>query len=150
MAGMLIGSFIFGLISDKFGRRNAHMVATMNYVLGGCISATLSAKPDVYPMFVFCRFWSATGHIGLMITAFTLAIEYMGTSKRLNCGMFNGVPYAMGGLIVGIVAWAGVRDWRMLQYACTIPWIGLFTYHWLVPESPRWLLANGSQPEWNP
>ena len=47
-------------------------------------------------------------------------------------------------MIVGIVAWAGVRDWQILMLVCTTPAI-LAAFLWfVVPESPRWLIAKGN------
>ena len=140
---MLIGSFLIGLISDRFGRMSAHMAGVLAYVTGGCLSASLPAQPSAFPYFVLCRFLSAIGQITLGISTFTLAMEYIGRKNRLFCGMFHGIPFASGGLIVGIVAWAGIRDWRELQFTCTLPCILLFSWYWIFPESPRWLLANG-------
>ena len=143
MAGMLVGSFLIGLISDKSGRMNAHMVAMLAYIVGGCTSASLPADPSAFPYFVLSRFLSAIGQVGLCISCCTLAVEYTGRNKRMFCGMFHGVPFAAGGLIVGLVAWAGIRDWRTLQYSCTLPWLGLLSWYFIFPESPRWLLAKG-------
>ena len=48
-----------------------------------------------------------------------------------------------GGLIVGLLAWAGVRNWRTLMLVCSAP-TGLIALLWFaIPESPRWLIAKG-------
>ena len=143
MLGMLIGSVAIGWLSDKFGRKNAFVFSTLIYMIGGCTVAALPGQPELFPWFVVCRFFSGVGMIGIVVASFTLAMEYTGPNKRMACGMFIGVPFAIGGLLVGFIAWAGVREWRALQLTCTVPWVLLFSFHWIIPESPRWLLANG-------
>ena len=51
------------------------------------------------------------------------------------------IPWSIGGLLVGLAAWF-VRDWQALQLLLHVPIVGLLALG-LVPESPRWLVANG-------
>ena len=56
---------------------------------------------------------------------------------------FTNLIYLQGGLIVGLLAWAGVRNWRTLMLVCSAP-TGLIALLWFaIPESPRWLIAKG-------
>lgn len=47
--------------------------------------------------------------------------------------------------LAGLAFW--FRHWQQLQIAITLPSIVLLSYWWIVPESPRWLLAMGKQRE---
>ncbi len=143
MAGMLVGSFIFGSLSDHFGRRKTLLISAIVLSAGGTISTLIPANPDYFPLFAVCRFISGNGHVGMFMMAFGLALEYTGPEWRTFCGCLIETPFSLGGLIVGILAWCGIRDWKTLQLICSAPWILLLSYNWLIPESPRWLLAKG-------
>ena len=144
MAGMLIGSFGFGYLSDKLGRRTTLLISSIVLAGGGTISALLPAKESMFTLFALCRFISGCGHVGMFMMAFALSLEYTGPGKRVLCGCLIETPFAIGGLIVGILSWIGIRDWRALQLTCSAPFIGILGFRWLVPESPRWLLAKGT------
>ena len=50
---------------------------------------------------------------------------------------------SQGGLVVGFLAWLGIRNWRTLMLVCSAP-SGLIALLWFaIPESPRWLIATG-------
>ena len=87
------------------------------------------------------RFLSGLGHVGTFMMAFSLALEYVGPKYRTLFGILIETPFAMGGLIVGLVSWAGVRDWQLLSLVLSAPNLLLLSYWWLLPESPRWLIA---------
>lgn len=55
MGGMLIGSFVFGYISDRMGRRTALMISAVILAGGGTFSALLPANPSWFPLFAICR-----------------------------------------------------------------------------------------------
>jgi hypothetical protein len=35
-----------------------------------------------------------------------------------------------------------LRNWYSLSLATSVPFILLFSYYWIIPESPRWLLSK--------
>ena len=47
MAGMLVGSFAFGYVSDKVGRLNALHLSSITCAIGGTVSALLPSKPEM-------------------------------------------------------------------------------------------------------
>ena len=76
----MVGSFITGYCSDKFGRR---------FAILGCILISSTASlvgsfmPD-YWSYMALRFLTACGGVGLFNEAFTLTVELMG-SKEVSC-----------------------------------------------------------------
>ena len=54
------------------------------------------------------------------------------------------IPF-LGGLLVGILSWAGIRNWRWLMGILSAPAALLSLLYFIIPESPRWLLAKGNK-----
>jgi len=57
-------------------------------------------------------------------------------------GVLYQVPFNVGHLSLPLFAYF-IRDWRILQFALSIPSVILISYYWLIPESPRWLFTIG-------
>ena len=74
--------------------------------------------------------------------AFVIVIEYSGLKFTMFVGIVLAIPFALGELILGLEA-VYIKDWSTLQTVSTLPWIILVPIVWfLVPESPRWLIAK--------
>ena len=58
--------------------------------------------------------------------------------------IFYIIPFS-GGLLVGILSWAGIRNWRWLMGILSAPAALLSLLYFIIPESPRWLLAKGNK-----
>ena len=101
MFGMLAGSFIFGVLADKVGRKPTLIAGAMFLSVSGSVSAIFTSS---FPMFAALRFFSGMGHMGTFLITFTLAIEYVGSSSRELTGILIEVPFASGGLLVGILS----------------------------------------------
>ena len=99
------------------------------------------------------------------MTTFSLSLEYVGASHRTLFGILIETPFAVGGLVVGLVSWAGVRRWetdniyyhtrylhfyhhchlirwQTLSLVLSAPNLLILAYWWLLPESPRWLIGK--------
>jgi len=142
MVGMLVGSFVFGWMSDFGGRKSTLMVGIVILTVGGSVPFFITPHPSNYYVLVISRFISGLGHVGTFMMTFNLALEYVGPKYRTLFGILIETPFAMGGLVVGLVSWAGVRDWQLLSLVLSAPNILLLSYWWLLPESPRWLIAK--------
>jgi MFS family permease len=96
MAGMLVGSFIFGFLADHIGRRPTIVIGAFLLSGSGTICALLPSSPSVYPAFVALRFLAGMGHVGTFMMSFTLSLEYVGIDKRTFCGVLIEIPFAIG------------------------------------------------------
>lgn len=71
-------------------------------------------------------------------------MEIVGTQWRAAITVLYQIPFSLGQMSLAGIAYL-FRHWQHLQIAITIPSIILLSYWWIVPESPRWLLAVGKQ-----
>lgn len=67
----------------------------------------------------------------------------VGPQHRVLCTIVLNIGYS-----IGLVALAGivyiVRDWRYLSLAVSVPLLLLYSCFFILPESPRWLIATGN------
>ncbi|KAK4883226.1 hypothetical protein RN001_006545 [Aquatica leii] len=140
MSGILVGSFLFGILADKFGRRNPLIFAVIIQIITG----TAMAFVPWFWLFLVCRFLCALATGGTMVTTFVLVMELVGTKWRTEVGIIYQIPFNLGHLSLALIGYL-IRDWRYFQLAITLPSLILLSYYWIIPESPRWLLAIGQQ-----
>jgi len=142
MLGMLFGSFFFGWFGDKFGRKWAFFVTTMCLSIGS-VCAALS--PNIW-MYMVARFVTSCGGVGIFITSFVLALEFVGPKYRTICGIAIEFPFAFGELYIVGLAYL-IRDWQMYQLAIGLPFFLFLVYMLKIPESVRWLRMQGRHQE---
>ena len=73
-------------------------------------------------------------------------MELAGAKYRTPAGIWIEVPFAIGEALAGVLA-IFIRDWRTFQYVSSVPIFLCCLIHFWLPESPRWLLANGKTKE---
>ncbi|XP_022246530.1 organic cation transporter protein-like isoform X2 [Limulus polyphemus] len=138
MVGFLVGSIVFGTISDRFGRRTTALLSILISIIAG-ISAALS---PYYWLFLLMRFIVALGVAGLANSGFVLVIEVCGPTKRSTVAVIKELGFAVGLMVLAGLAYLW-RDWFPLQLTISIfPLITFVLYYWFLPESPRWLLTR--------
>ena len=92
--------------------------------------------------FAFFRFLTGFSVKGLYMMAFILAVESVGPKFAAFIGIATNIPFAIGELILGLEAYF-IRDWRTLQILVHAPVLFLILLWFVLPESPRWLIAAG-------
>ncbi|KAL7639049.1 UNVERIFIED_CONTAM: hypothetical protein RMT77_010583 [Armadillidium vulgare] len=142
MSGILIGSALFGQISDRLGRRKS-MLSCVILLLITSISVSFVRS---YLAFICLRFCVALLVSGLMVINFVLLMEITRPEVRSFTGMMNGIPFGLGITLVSCFAYF-LRDWRALQLALGIFGGILLIFFWVLPESPRWLASKGRPQE---
>lgn len=142
MFGILVGLSIFGPAADQYGRRKTLLLSTFLLVVFGILS-TLS---PFYSLFMVLRFILAVVSSGVMVTSFVFCVEIVAGSWRTTVPILHQIPFGLGNSIMAVMAYY-IRDWRHLQLIlCGISALYL-CYYWLIPESPRWLMAVGRKEE---
>ncbi|RWA13939.1 hypothetical protein EKO27_g1149 [Xylaria grammica] len=146
--GSIVGAPFAAIVADKLGRRKTMFCGGIIIIIGTAIIASSSTIPQ----FVVGRFVLGLGIATMTVSAPAYAIEISPPHWRgratgfYNCGWFGGsIPAAA--IVFGTEFIQSHWAWRVpliLQaFACVIV---MFTV-WLIPESPRWLMANGKTDE---
>ncbi|XP_026339129.2 solute carrier family 22 member 11 [Ursus arctos] len=138
MVGVLLGSFCWGLLSDRFGRKPSLSWCCLQVALAN----TGTAFASNFLIYCGLRFLSAFGVAGIIMTPVTLMVEWTTTRRRAVTITMLGCSYSLGQMILGALAFT-VRDWRTLQLAVSMPFFAIFLISWWLPESARWLIIVG-------
>lgn len=135
--GQFLGSFVFGILADKFGRKKSFFAAILLQITCG----TLMAFVPWYPLFALLRIGVGFAHPGIFIIAVVIGMELVGPSRRLVAGVLTGLFFALGQIVLGALAYF-IRDYQHLQLAISLPALIFVAYWWIVPESARWLISQ--------
>lgn len=144
ITGTVIGSFLWGALGDRIGRRASIMLAGIFFIA----TSICGSMPDYRLNLLMCFIMGlAVG--GMLPITFTLLAETIPARHR------SWLMVLIGGDIAGAyLITSNLADWLEPTYGWRILWlIGLPTGVLLIllnrwiPESPRYLLANGRDAE---
>jgi len=138
MIGVLVGSVVFGMISDKFGRRRTILIASFMFVF---FTPMIALSTNFVTLLLF-RFCLGCASPGVYSTSYVLVIEAIGSRRRGLAGSIFSIPYSIGYMVLPIISYF-VREWRNLQLTCAALTPLMMITWWYIPESPRWLLLQG-------
>ncbi|XP_050069262.1 organic cation transporter protein-like [Anopheles maculipalpis] len=142
MVGVMVGSIVFGYLSDKYGRKPIFFASLVLQVIFGVLAGI---APEFFT-YTLARMVVGATTSGVFLVAYVIAMEMVGPSDRLYAGVVCMMFFSVGYMLTAGFAYF-IHDWRMLQIALTVPGI-LFLCYWLfIPESARWLLSNGRPAE---
>nr|CAD2207501.1 unnamed protein product [Meloidogyne enterolobii] len=135
MVGVIIGSMVFGYLSDSYGRKKIMLIALICCIL--CMVAT-SFTNDLIS-FTIVRFFVNFFNAGTMVILVVFTSEHYPNSHRF-C-LSNLITWSPNFVFFAIMAWAA-GDWRILQRVSAIfalPCIALLLF---LSESPRFLIQS--------
>ncbi|CAI7666577.1 hypothetical protein N7533_009771 [Penicillium manginii] len=146
--GSIVATPFSAVISDKFGRRKCMFAGAWVIIAGSIIISTAMHLAQ----FVVGRFILGVGIQIMVVSAPAYAVEIAPPHWRgravgfYNCGWFGGsIPAAA--ITYGTNNISNNYQWRIpfiLQcFACVL----VIFFVWFIPESPRWLLAQGREEE---
>lgn len=142
MIGVLLGSIIFGQLSDKLGRKPVFFASLVLQVLFGVIAGI---APDYYT-FTISRLIIGATTSGVFLVSYVLAMEMVGPTYRLFAGVAVMMFFSFGYIVTAAFAYY-FPDWRHFQIAITLPGLVFMCYYWFIPESARWLLSKNRKAE---
>lgn len=138
MAGVLVGAFLFGSLSDRYGRR---LLLIMSYLLMA-VCGTCTAFSTNFSLFCLFRFGCGMALSGQGLNTFSLIVEWIPTRVRTVVGTMTAYCYTVGQLLFALMGYF-VRDWRWFTLTVSMPFYVFFLISWWFHESSRWLVLNG-------
>ncbi|XP_071955250.1 organic cation transporter protein-like [Antedon mediterranea] len=142
LLGKLIGSLVFGQLSDLFGRKKILLISLLLQITCGVFSSFSGS----FPVFITFQFLLGCASSGVFLTAFVIVTEIVGPSWRTFIGITIEYFFTLGYITLTGVAYA-LRDWQNIELALSLPGVLFLSYFWILPESPRWLMTKGRYEE---
>ncbi|KAL3284587.1 hypothetical protein HHI36_018744 [Cryptolaemus montrouzieri] len=137
MFGVMLGSIIFGQLSDSYGRKIIFFISLILQVTAG----TLASLAPEFWTFTFARLIIGATTSGVFLVAYVIALEMVSANKRPIAGTVCQMFFSVGYMLTAVFA-IYIDNWRTLQLALSLPGIFFFSYWWFIPESVRWLLSK--------
>ncbi len=148
--GAAIGALFGGMLSDKQGRRHNIIMLSIIFMVG-TIGEVLSPTWEVLAGFRFIL-GLAVGGASATVPAYLAEVapferrgslvsrnEVMIVSGQFAAFVINAVIYQIWGQVESI--------WRVMLLVAVLPAVALFIGMLRMPESPRWLVAQGRDEE---
>uniref|UniRef100_A0A8C8BJS5 Solute carrier family 22 member 7 n=1 Tax=Otus sunia TaxID=257818 RepID=A0A8C8BJS5_9STRI len=136
--GVTMGAVIFGYLSDRFGRKAMLLLSLVFSVIFGMLSAASVS----YSMLAITRTLTGVALSGVSLIILPFGMEWVDIQHRTFSGILTSIFWSIGNMLLAMVAYL-VREWHWLLVAVTGPCLLSIVCLWWVPESARWLIANG-------
>ncbi|XP_032421664.1 solute carrier family 22 member 13-like [Xiphophorus hellerii] len=142
LAGILLGSLMFGPFAESFGRKRATQIPA---VISFVFTLTTALCPSIY-LYLASIFMMGIGAGGYRVNCIILATEWIGVSKRSWGACVTQLFGSVGQCVLAGTVY-GIRKWRVAQLISAAPLAVVAVYIWFIPESARWLLNKGRTEE---
>jgi len=145
MFGVMVGSFVSGLLSDKYGRKRITLIAALGTLIFG-ISVAFSPSMAV---FTFLRWCVAVCSVSMFTCGYVYCMEIVGGNWSTYIGIGLEIPWSFAYMLIPVMSWL-FPSWTHFTISVSVPvfiMVLLLSAPGLVPESPRWLLVQGRTEE---
>jgi sugar porter (SP) family MFS transporter len=142
LIGAMVGALGCGPLTDRFGRRNIVILAAVVFGVGALISGFAPTALVLVAGRIVLGL--AVGLASVIVPLYIAEISPQDIRGLLVAS--NQLMITVGILVSYVVgyAFAGSENWRAMLTLAVVPAIALLVGMLFMPESPRWLVANGS------
>jgi putative MFS transporter len=147
LCGTVVGSVVWGLLADVYGRRASILLSAVMFVG----TSICGAMPSFWWNVGMCFLMGAAAG-GMLPVTYALLAETMPTRQRGWVLVLVGGLGAVGGYLAasGFSAWLEpILSWRILWFLNLPTGLALIFLNRLIPESPKFLIAQGHTREAN-
>jgi putative MFS transporter len=145
-AGLFVGTFGFGWMPDRYGRRAVFTFSLLWYSIGSAIMAFQTTPESL----MVWRFITGIG-VGIeIVTIDTYVTELVPQQMRGRAMAFNQTVMFAAAPVAAILSYwlvpqtvFGLDGWRIVVLAGSVGAIFVWFIRRSVPESPRWLAMHG-------
>jgi MFS transporter, putative metabolite:H+ symporter len=143
--GMTIGSLITGFVGDKFGRRFTYQI---NLLIFGLASLAAAFAQDM-PQLIICRFVQGLGLGAEIVVGYSTLTEFVRPATRGRWLSFMAFLTVCGFPVTAILSYLIIPNfgWRPMFIIAGIGSLIVWYLRKNLPESPRWLEAQGRAAE---
>ncbi|XP_043702431.1 organic cation/carnitine transporter 3-like [Telopea speciosissima] len=144
--GCLVGGLVLATLADSsLGRKN---MLVLSCLIMSVTAASTVFSPNVW-VYSALRFLSGFGRATIGSAALVLTTELVGKQWRGQVGIIGFICFTIGFLSLPAIAYlTNGSSWRILYLWTSMPSICYcILIHFLVRESPRWLLVRGRKEE---
>ena len=144
--GLFIGTFVFGFVADRYGRRSVFTYSLLFY----CAATLVMAFQNSGVMVCLWRMIAGIG-IGVeLVTIDTYIAELVPKEIRGRAFAFNQTVQFAVVPVVAFLSWVlvpqaplGIDGWRWVVAIGSLGALFVWVLRRGVPESPRWLIQQG-------
>ncbi|MEK4501429.1 MFS transporter [Bacillus sp. FSL R12-0069] len=133
--GMAVGAFVFGILSDKIGRKSVFIITLLLFSIG----SGLTALTTTLAMFLILRFLIGMGLGGELPVASTLVSESVEAHERGKIVVLLESFWAGGWLIAALISYFVIPKygWEVAMILSAVPALYALYLRWNLPDSPR-------------
>ncbi|MDL2419329.1 MFS transporter [Bacillus shihchuchen] len=133
--GMAVGALVFGILSDKIGRKSVFIITLLLFSIG----SGLTALTTTLAMFLVLRFLIGMGLGGELPVASTLVSESVEAHERGRIVVLLESFWAGGWLIAALISYFVIPKygWEVAMVLSAVPALYALYLRWNLPDSPR-------------
>ncbi|EJR48009.1 hypothetical protein IIM_04271 [Bacillus cereus VD107] len=133
--GMAVGALVFGILSDKIGRKSVFIITLLLFSIG----SGLTALTTTLAMFFVLRFLIGMGLGGELPVASTLVSESVEAHERGKIVVLLESFWAGGWLIAALISYFVIPKygWEVAMVLSAVPALYALYLRWNLPDSPR-------------
>ncbi|KAI3917451.1 hypothetical protein MKX01_029243 [Papaver californicum] len=145
-SGCLLGGLVLATLADSsLGRKNLLVISCLMMSSSTFLTAF---SPNIW-IYSILRFVTGFGRATIGTCSLVLSTEIVGKSRRDKVGIIGFICFTLGFLSLPAIAYfTRGSSWRTLYILTSIPaMLYCIIVHFMIYESPRWLMVQGRKEE---